>query len=333
MGKHTSTQAVAGEQGRSTLGELIHVAVRRAIEATVEAELAATLGAGRYERRVSRHGYRNGTKTRTLSRPTGALALTLPRATLATGTGRREWTSTVVSRYQRRLQEVNAAVLTTYLAGGNTRRIRGAPWRRCSTGPAVAQRRVAGRGHAQEPHGCVADAPLGQHRGRLRLPRRPRAAGAQRGQGGARPGPGCRGRARRRPEGAGGVGPVRRRVVRGVEGVPGRPRRGGAAGAAALHHRRPRRLAARRRGGLGPGGGATPLRPHAAEPGAQGAQACPGRAPRRLPPDRLCRECGGGAGGLDRLRAGVGDAVSWRGQEPPGRGRGAVDLLQLSDGA
>ena len=227
MGEHTSTQAGAGEQGRSTLGELIHVAVRRAIEATVEAELAATLGAGRYERRVSRHGYRNGTKTRTLSRPTGALALTLPRATLATGTGRREWTSTVVPRYQRRLQEVNAAVLTTYLAGGNTRRIRGAPWRRCSTGPAVAQRRVAGRGHAQEPHGCVADAPLGQHRGRLRLPRRPRAAGAQRGQGGARPGPGCRGRARRRPEGAGGVGPVRRRVVRGVEGVPGRPRRGG----------------------------------------------------------------------------------------------------------
>jgi transposase-like protein len=96
MGEHTSTQPVAGDNGRSTLGELIHVAVRRAIEAAVEAELAATLGAGRYERRDSRQGYRNGTKTRTLSGPTGALALTLPRATMATGTGRREWTSTVV---------------------------------------------------------------------------------------------------------------------------------------------------------------------------------------------------------------------------------------------
>ena len=126
MGEHTSKQAVAGKQGRSTLGELIHAAVRSTIEAAVEAELAATLGAGRYERRDSRHGYRNGTKTRTLSGPTGALALTLPRATMATGAGRREWTSTVVPRYQRRLQEVNTAVLATYLAGGNTRRIRGA---------------------------------------------------------------------------------------------------------------------------------------------------------------------------------------------------------------
>ena len=126
MGEHTSKQAVAGDKGRSCLGELIHVAVRRAIETAVEAELAATLGAGRYERRDSRHGYRNGTKTRTLSGPTGAMALTLPRATMATGTGRKEWTSTVVPRYQRRLQEVNTAVLATYLAGGNTRRIRGA---------------------------------------------------------------------------------------------------------------------------------------------------------------------------------------------------------------
>ncbi len=126
MGEHTSKPSVAGDKGRSTLGELIHVAVRGAIEAAVEAELAATLGAGRYERRDSRQGYRNGTKTRTLSGPTGALALSLPRATVATSTGRQEWRSTLVPRYQRRLAEVNTAVLATYLAGGNTRRIRGA---------------------------------------------------------------------------------------------------------------------------------------------------------------------------------------------------------------
>jgi len=126
MGEHTSTQPVAGDTGRSTLGELIHAAVRGAIEAAVEAELAVTLGAGRYERRDSRHGYRNGTKTRTLSGPTGAMALTLPRASVETSTGRQEWRSTLVPRYQRRLAEVNTAVLATYLAGGNTRRIRGA---------------------------------------------------------------------------------------------------------------------------------------------------------------------------------------------------------------
>ena len=61
-----------------------------------------------------------------------ALAPTPPRVTGATSTGRREWTSTLVPRYQRPLAEVNTAVLATYLAGGNTRWIRGA-WRRCST--------------------------------------------------------------------------------------------------------------------------------------------------------------------------------------------------------
>jgi transposase-like protein len=108
------------------LGELIHAAVRGAIEAAVEAELAETLGAGRYERRGSRLGYRNGTKARTLSGPTGAVPLTLPRATLETATGRTEWTSTLVPRYQRRMEEINTAVLATYLAGANTRRLRGA---------------------------------------------------------------------------------------------------------------------------------------------------------------------------------------------------------------
>ena len=126
MGEHISKPRVAGEQGRSTLGALIHAAVREAIEVAVEAELAATLGAGRYERRDGRQGYRNGTKTRTLSGPTGAVALSLPRATVATSTGRQEWRSTLVPRYQRRLAEVNTAVVATYLAGSNTRRIRGA---------------------------------------------------------------------------------------------------------------------------------------------------------------------------------------------------------------
>ena len=126
MDEHTSTPRGAGDKGRGTLGEMIHAAVRGAIEVAVEMELAATLGAGRYERHAHRHGYRNGTKTRTVSGPTGALALTLPRATVTTATGRKEWTSTLVPRYQRRLDELNTAVLATYLAGGNTRRIRGA---------------------------------------------------------------------------------------------------------------------------------------------------------------------------------------------------------------
>lgn len=126
MGEHTRTSGRAAERTRSTLGELIHATVRGAIEAAVEAELAGTVGAEWYARAATRLGYRNGTKVRTLTGPTGPVALRVPRATLQTAAGPTEWRSTLVPRYQRRLPEVNAAVLATYLAGGNTRRLRGA---------------------------------------------------------------------------------------------------------------------------------------------------------------------------------------------------------------
>src|SRR5262245_32955687 len=82
--------------------------------------------APRYTRRGSRCGYRNGTKPRMRMGPTGPLALTVPRATVVTPIGAREWASARLPRYQRRLREVNEAVVATYLAGGNTRRLRGA---------------------------------------------------------------------------------------------------------------------------------------------------------------------------------------------------------------
>src|SRR5712691_4209443 len=109
-----------------SLGALIHEHVRQAIELAVREELASALGAAPYQRGAERRGYSNGWRARTLTGPTGPLALTLPRATLFRESGAREWTSAVVPRYQRRLPEVNAAIVGTYLAGGNTRRIRGA---------------------------------------------------------------------------------------------------------------------------------------------------------------------------------------------------------------
>ena len=107
-----------------SLGELIHAQVRGAIEAAVHAELAAALEAAPYERSGTRRGYRNGVKRRTLTGPTGPLALTLPRGTLFAAAGEQEWTSALLPRYQRRVREVNEAVVGTYLACGNTRRIR-----------------------------------------------------------------------------------------------------------------------------------------------------------------------------------------------------------------
>jgi transposase-like protein len=107
-----------------SLSELIHQHVRIAIETAVHEELCATLGTTPYERSDTRRGYRNGTKTRTLTGPTGPIALTLPRGTLSAGA--KEWTSRIVPRYHRRMPQVNEAIVATYLAGGNTRRIRGA---------------------------------------------------------------------------------------------------------------------------------------------------------------------------------------------------------------
>jgi len=71
----------------------------------------APLGADRCERRTGRQGYRNGTRARRFSAPTGALALTLQRATVETVTGRKEWTSTFVPSYQRRLEDLPGLVV------------------------------------------------------------------------------------------------------------------------------------------------------------------------------------------------------------------------------
>src|SRR5690349_837135 len=118
--------AAAHEPERISLGELIHQHVRIAIEAAVHEELGAALGTTPYERSGVRRGYRNGTKMRTLTGPTGPIALTVPRATLFTVAGVKEWTPAIIPPYHRRMPEVNEAILATYLAGGNTRRIRGA---------------------------------------------------------------------------------------------------------------------------------------------------------------------------------------------------------------
>lgn len=124
MAKRIRKSGQVPEQRATALGELIHEQVRIAIETAVHEELAIALGAGRYERHRERRGDRNGLRSRTLTGPTGPLALTLPRATLR-GSGR-EWRSLLVPRYERRLGEINETVIATYLAGGNQRRIRGA---------------------------------------------------------------------------------------------------------------------------------------------------------------------------------------------------------------
>jgi transposase-like protein len=126
MGKGIKEDARAQELEPVSLSALIHQHVRIAIETAVYEELRAALGASPYERSEVRRGYRNGIRERTLTGPTGPVALALPRATLFRGASAKERTSTIVPRYQRRMPEVNDAIVATYLAGGNTHRIRGA---------------------------------------------------------------------------------------------------------------------------------------------------------------------------------------------------------------
>ena len=126
MAEGISKPVGAPEREPVSLSELIHQHVRVAIEVAVYEELRAALGTSPYERSEGRRGYRNGIRERTLTGPTGPVRLTLPRATLFRGASAKEWISTIVPRYQRRMPEVNEAVVATYLAGGNTRRIRGA---------------------------------------------------------------------------------------------------------------------------------------------------------------------------------------------------------------
>jgi putative transposase len=115
-------------RGPDTIEARMRSRIRETIEAIVEEELEAALGAEKSARvGVARQGYRHGTRERTLTTSLGPTTFTMPRARLAATDGATtEWRSTTVSRYQRRTARVDAALLGVYLAGTNTRRLRGA---------------------------------------------------------------------------------------------------------------------------------------------------------------------------------------------------------------
>jgi len=100
--------------------------IRDVIEALVHTELTEILAAARYARGPSRQGYRHGWIQRTLTTGLGPTTLTLPRARLHQGTETMEWRSQLIPRYERRAAAIDAAVLGGYLAGANSRRIKGA---------------------------------------------------------------------------------------------------------------------------------------------------------------------------------------------------------------
>lgn len=114
--------------GPDTIEARMRVRIRETIEAVVEEELEAALGAEKSARvGETRQGYRHGQRARTLTTSLGPTTIGMPRARIQGPAGTTtEWRSTTVARYQRRTRRVDEAILGVYLAGTNTRRIKGA---------------------------------------------------------------------------------------------------------------------------------------------------------------------------------------------------------------
>jgi transposase-like protein len=125
--KKAETAEAKVQWSPETLEAAIRWRIRETIETILEVELAAALGAG-LSARVGdqRRGYRHGTRMRTLTTSNGPSVVEVPRARLREGARTVEWRSEMLPRYQRRTARVDEAILGVYLAGGNSRRVRGA---------------------------------------------------------------------------------------------------------------------------------------------------------------------------------------------------------------
>jgi putative transposase len=116
-----------GGQAPVTLDTFLRARVRELIEQVLQEEVTATLGSTRSARGTDRGGYRHGSRPRCLTLTAGTVAITVPRARLLHPDGTwSEWQSGLLPRYRRLSRAVEQAVVNTYLAGNNTRRIKAA---------------------------------------------------------------------------------------------------------------------------------------------------------------------------------------------------------------
>jgi len=106
------------------LETLVRGRIREIIDEILEEELEAALGAGRYERTPERRGYRHASRPpRRLMTSFGPAEVELPRGRIKTETGTKEFKSQIVRRYERRTRRLDAAMITSYLVGTNTRKV------------------------------------------------------------------------------------------------------------------------------------------------------------------------------------------------------------------
>ena len=110
--------------------------VRDFIQAMIESELDTALARPRYGRGPKGDvqngdgpkgisGHRHGHRSRSLMGTFGRVEIAVPRARLDSAAGKTtEWRSSALRAYQRRTQQADSLIASTYLAGTNTRRVR-----------------------------------------------------------------------------------------------------------------------------------------------------------------------------------------------------------------
>lgn len=122
MAQPTTSHVV--EMRRSIRG-LLQDKVLEAVEIVLEEELTAVLGSPAYGRTEDRRGYRNGVVERSITTPLGTRVVRVPRGRVQNPEGgTREHRSEILPRYARRVRQVDEAILSCYLSGANSRRIR-----------------------------------------------------------------------------------------------------------------------------------------------------------------------------------------------------------------
>jgi len=126
MSKDSTTLSLrTTNERRGFLEEELRRRTRDWIEQMVNEELEVALGVGRYERSEERRGYRKGQRERSFTTRTGKHTLSMPRGAYfeAGAEGKKEWNSRLVEPYARRSEEVEEALVKSYLCGTNTRKI------------------------------------------------------------------------------------------------------------------------------------------------------------------------------------------------------------------
>jgi len=110
---------------RDPLSEALRGRMREFIAKIAFEEMAAVVGAGPYERTELRRGYRHGSELREITTSFGKTCFNMPRAKIFDENRELvEWQSTMIPRYSRRCQEVDAALMGIYFGGVNTRKVK-----------------------------------------------------------------------------------------------------------------------------------------------------------------------------------------------------------------